>query len=142
MILRIPQRGMTDCAICAVAMVMGPPYSYERVEEDSARYAQRSPEGKFLEWWVPYLRDARFAVRFSSLGDLPVFGQCRGTVVGLLGMTIPHLRMRHVVAVDELGIVDPANGFPDHMRLGEYIRCRVQDGLVFDDEFLEVRKTV
>ena len=35
MIKRIPQRDQTDCAICAVAMVMGRLYSYEHVVADS-----------------------------------------------------------------------------------------------------------
>jgi hypothetical protein len=35
MIERIPQRAMDDCATCVAAMVMGFPYSYEKVLEDS-----------------------------------------------------------------------------------------------------------
>jgi len=35
-IVRIPQRTMDDCVICAVAMVMD--YPYERVLTDSERY--------------------------------------------------------------------------------------------------------
>jgi len=36
MITRIPQRTKNDRALCAVAMVMGHPYSYERVLQDPA----------------------------------------------------------------------------------------------------------
>jgi hypothetical protein len=50
MIVRIPQRSENDCAICTVAMVMGPPYSYERVLADSNRYPKVSSDGKFLSW--------------------------------------------------------------------------------------------
>jgi hypothetical protein len=39
MIRRIPQRTKDDRAICTVAMVMGLPYSYDRVLEDSHKYA-------------------------------------------------------------------------------------------------------
>jgi hypothetical protein len=142
MILRIPQRGMMDCAICAVAMVMGPPYSYERVAADSARYEHVTREGKFHEWWVPYLQHEGFAVCFRPASDLSALGQFGGTVVGLFGMTIPHVRMRHVVAVDALGVVDPADNFPDYVALSEYAHGRVGQGVVFDDEFLAVKKAV
>jgi hypothetical protein len=37
MIIRIPQRTQDDCVICTLAMVMGPPYSYERVVAESAK---------------------------------------------------------------------------------------------------------
>jgi hypothetical protein len=32
-------------------------------------------------------------------------------------MSIPYLQRGHVVAADELGIVDPADGGPDHVGL-------------------------
>ena len=31
---------MDDCVICVAAMVMGPPYDYERVLKDSNRYSK------------------------------------------------------------------------------------------------------
>jgi len=81
MIQRIPQRAKDDCAICVVAMVMGPPYSYERVTEDSLRYPKVTSEGKFPAWWETYLRDERFDIcycRFDGLHALPDYA---GTVV-------------------------------------------------------------
>ena len=57
MIVRIPQRTQDDCAICTVAMVMGFPYSYERVFAYSAKYEKISSEGKFIAWWEPYFHD-------------------------------------------------------------------------------------
>jgi hypothetical protein len=47
MIERIPQRGRQDCVICTVAMVMRPPFDYERVLLDSRRYPQITAEGKY-----------------------------------------------------------------------------------------------
>ena len=44
-ITRIPQRTKDDCTICVVAMVMGPPYTYERVLEDSSKYPKSTPNG-------------------------------------------------------------------------------------------------
>jgi hypothetical protein len=55
-------------------------------------------------------------------------------------MDIPHLERRHVVAVDELGILDPADGAPDHISVQEYVLTRLLQGFRFDDEFLAVRK--
>ena len=51
MITRIPQRTKDDCTICVVAMVMGPPYTYERVLEDSSKYPKSTADGKFPAWW-------------------------------------------------------------------------------------------
>jgi hypothetical protein len=100
MIARIPQRNKDDCAICTVAMVMGPPYSYDRVLEDSRKYPKTTPDGKFPAWWETYLRDERFEAcycRFDGLYALPNYG---GDVAGMLGMDIPHMKAAHIVAVD------------------------------------------
>jgi len=57
MIKRIAQRTKDDCKICVVAMVMAPPYTYERVLEDGREYPKSTPDGKFPAWWETYLRD-------------------------------------------------------------------------------------
>jgi hypothetical protein len=140
MIERVPQRTETDCAICAVAMVMGPPYSYERVLRDSGKYPQVLENGKFHAWWEPYFRDERFRAvyrPFLDLYDLPRF---RGRVVGLLGMTISHMKMGHIVGVDELGIIDSADNAPDHIEIGEYVLSRKSQGFSFHAEFLAVER--
>jgi len=41
---------------------------------------------------------------------------------------IPHLQMTHIVAVDELGVIDHADKAPDHVPVAEYLRNRKQDG--------------
>lgn len=140
MIARIPQRTQDDCAICAVAMVMGPPYSYERVLADSAKYSKISSDGKFSAWWETYFRDEGFECIFCQFDGLHALGQYGGVVAGMLGMDIPHLNRGHIVAVDELGVVDPADNAPDHVPLGAYVRNRVQDGVVFHTKWLAVRK--
>jgi hypothetical protein len=140
MIIRIPQRVKEDCVVCAVAMVMGHPYNYERVLRDSANYPAITGDGSFLAWWEGYLRDEGFQItyrRFLDLYELPRF---RGSIVGLLHMNIPRLRAGHVVAVDELGIVDPADGAKDHIVIQDYIYSRLEDGFVFDKEFLAICK--
>ena len=62
-----PQRTQDDCAICTVAMVMGPPYSYEQVLADSVKYPRITSDGKFFAWWETYFRDERFDSIYSTL---------------------------------------------------------------------------
>ncbi len=140
MIVRIPQRAQDDCTICAVAMVMGLPYSYERVLADSTRYLKLSPDGKFPAWWETYLHEEGFEgihCRFDGLSALSQYG---GNIVGLLGMDIPHLQRSHIVAVDEIGVIDPADNAPNHVVLPEYVHSRRQDGVIFHAEWLAIRK--
>lgn len=138
MIERISQRSKTDCAICTVAMVMGHLYSYERVLSDSDKYPKISEEGMFCAWWETYLRDEGFLIAyrpFRDLYSLPKFG---GRVVGLLGLDIPHIQYSHIVAVDELGVIDPADDMPPHVDISEYVLGRICQGAVSRREFLAV----
>lgn len=140
MIARIRQRTEDDCAICAVAMVMRPPYSYERVLADSAKYPKISSDGNFSVWWETYLRDEGFECIYCHFDGLHALGQYGGVVAGMLGMDIPHLNRGHIVAVDEVGVVDPADNAPDHVPVGAYVGNRLQDGVVFHTEWLAVRR--
>jgi hypothetical protein len=140
MIQRISQRTKDDCAICTVAMVMGQPYTYERVSKDSANFPTSTVGGKFLAWWETYLVLEGFEKAYRPFNDLYRLPDTSGNVRGILGMDIPHLRWRHVVAVDELGIIDPAAGAPEHISVQEYVFSRSPQGVRFDDEFLAVRK--
>src|ERR1035438_2912013 len=128
MIERIPRRGQQDCVICTVAMVMRPPFDYERVLLDSRRYPQITAEGKYSAWWETYLRDEKFETCYCRFDGLSALWQYWGKVVGILGMDIPHLASGHLVAVDELGVVDPSTGAPPHVPLQEYIPSRLLDG--------------
>ncbi len=140
MIERISQRTETDCAICTVAMVMGPPYSYERVLRDSAKYPEVLENGKFRAWWEPYLRTEGFQAVYRPFLDLYNLPRFRGRLVGLLGMTITQMEKRHIVAADEIGIIDPAGEAPDHIEIGTYIMDRKSQGFTFDDDFLAVER--
>ena len=139
MIIRIPQRGQDDCVICTVAMVMGLPYSYERVLADSSKYPHYA-DGKYSAWWETYLHDEGFENTYCKFDGLCALGQYGGVVVGMLGMDIPRLNRGHVVAIDENGVVDPADNAPDHVPLDHYVWNRKQDGVVFHPEWLAVRK--
>ena len=137
MLIRVPQRDRADCAICVVSMIMGAPYPYERVLQDSYRYPKATPRGTYAAWWKTYLRDEGFDAqyRFGGIHLLAAFG---GELVGALCMEIPYVRMVHVVAVNEVGVVDPATKAPDHMSLSIYFSARRQDGVVFDPMWLGV----
>lgn len=136
MIARIPQRTMDDCVTCVVAMVTG--YSYERVCDDSARYAQRTSNGKFYEWWVEYLQHQGLKVELRPFMQAYELWKTGGQTVGILGMTIPRLKRRHVAALDAAGVVDPADGCPDHLHLADYVESRCSQGVVIDAEFLAI----
>ena len=56
-------------------------------------------------------------------------------------MDIPHLSRGHIVAVNELGVVDPADNAPNHVPFDAYVRNRLQDGVVFHTEWLAIRKS-
>jgi hypothetical protein len=121
-------------------MVMGAPYSYERVLAASTKYPHTTLEGKFFEWWVPYLRDEGFELMRCRFDGLHALGQDGGAVVGLLCMDIPHLQWAHIVAVDEFGVVDPADNAPAHVPLHNYVNMRSVDGVKFHEDWLAVRK--
>jgi hypothetical protein len=53
-------------------------------------------------------------------------------------MTIPYLKRRHVAAVDPAGVVDPADNFPDHMSLLDYVSSRSSQGFIFDLDYLAI----
>lgn len=138
MIERIPQRSETDCTICAVAMVMGHVYSYERVLRDSDKYPKISEDGKFYAWWETYLKDEGFLAEYRPFMDLYSLPKYGGRVVGLLGFDMPHIKFSHIVAVDELGVIDPADNWPPHIDIAEYVLRRINQGAVFHSEFLAV----
>ena len=123
-------------------MVMDHPYTYERVLADSqqAKYPKSDGAGKFLAWWELYLRDEGFYTEYRSFNDLYSLPRFGGEVVGLLTMDDPGLRMGHVVAVDELGVVDPADNAPDHVAIGDYVRNRSLDGARFHPEWLAIKR--
>jgi hypothetical protein len=142
MLVRVPQRTSTDCAIAVVATVMGTPYSYERVLADSARYQRFTSDGQFSAWWETYFWDSGFPNQYrplSQLWQLVGTGEVAGML--MLGPTGGEKR-GHVVAIDERGIINPATNWPDRIRsvdelLQEYVRlgCRYEP----DKDFLAVR---
>jgi hypothetical protein len=106
---------------------------------DSTRYDKQNSMGKFIEWWMPYMHEQGLRVALRPFMDAySLWRSPEGRTVGILGMTLPHLKRRHVAAVDAAGVIDPADGFPDHLHLADYIASRLPQGVVFDNDFLAV----
>jgi len=123
MMAPLSQRTPDDCAVCSVAMVMGTPYSYERVSLDATRFPKADERGYALAWWKDYLEQEGFEVvhqqfedarRFSDLAALPE--GCRA----LLVYQIPHLRIGHIVAIDEIGLIDPMDRPARYVSVAEF----------------------
>jgi hypothetical protein len=108
----ISQRTSDDCVICALAMVMGPPYTYERVAEDRKKYQVVDEAGHALPWWESYLRDEGFQVERKTMRDLKFsdFKELPAGARALLVFKIPHMKIAHIVAIDEHGVIDPQVG--------------------------------
>jgi len=71
----------------------------------------------------------------AALDIIPSHG---GEVVGLLVMHQPILRGSHIVAIDELGLVDPSDGSPDHVPFDRYPLVKSAQGFTFDEDFLAI----
>lgn len=115
-------------------MVLG--YPYEQVQSD-----RRERYGYFddrTSWWEHYVEDEGRTSEYRSLDQLNTVLHGDGTVLGLLVMHNRDLEKSHVVVVDEWGVVDPADGSPDHAPLDHYALLRRTQGFVFDDDFLAV----
>ncbi len=110
MMEKISQRTRDDCTICVVAMVMGPPYTYERVLQDSKKYQRTDNEGHGVAWWKDYLNDEGFEAEQRPLSDLRSFSDLASLPEdsrAMLVFQIPHLRTGHIVAIDRFGVIDP-----------------------------------
>ena len=124
---RVPQRTESDCVVAVVATVMGHPYTHERVSEDQNRYPKVSSEGLHFSWWETYLRDEGFPNEYHSLADL--FPAARaGRIVGIVMLSpLAGGNRGHLIAVDELGCINPATNWPERIStldelLSEYVR--------------------
>jgi hypothetical protein len=110
-VVRVNQRQKDDCAICTAAMALS--YSYERVLEDRRR--RYSPFDDKDSWWEWYFQDEGRRVAYLPLQERDVTQAHDSNVLGVLGLTHPRLSVGHVVVMDEVGVVDPSDGFPEHL---------------------------
>jgi len=133
-VVRIDQRTMDDCAICTVAMVLGD--TYEQVFADRwGRYAQVDNK---TSWWELYFDEEGRRVKYLPLAERKVVQVNDSNVLGVLGLSHPTARKGHVVVLDELGVVDPATGLPEHMGFARWRAARMSQGFVLDSDFLAV----
>jgi len=112
--------------IAVVATVMGAPYTYEKVSQDQSRYPKVSTEGLHFSWWETYLRAEGFPNEYHSLTDLSPAVRA-GVVVGIVMLAPAGGNIGHVIAVDELGCINPATNWPERIStldelLAEYER--------------------
>jgi len=94
----------------------------------------------FSAWWETYFRDEGLDSCYCAFQGLYSLPNYCGSVVGILMMNIPHVGMGHIVAVNEFGVIDPADNAPNHISLKGYILGRIPDGVVFENNWLAVRK--
>lgn len=130
---RIPQRARHDCTVCAVAMVLG--YTYERVATDRATLTHF---GDNVAWWEHYLADEGRHNDYRPLADISVVQATGAPVVGLLGMQSDQRQAGHLAAIDEVGVLDPSDGFPEHTPWSAYRAVKRAQSFLLDSEFLAV----
>jgi hypothetical protein len=95
-----------------IGALLGEAYRYERVLEDSRRYPRINADGKFSAWWETYFHQEGLDGYYCAFNCLYALPDSGGSILGMLGMDIPRLKMAHIVAVDEFGVVDPADNAP------------------------------
>jgi hypothetical protein len=107
---KISQRTEDDCVICVLAMVMGPPYNYERVLQDSKKYRRTDDKGRTVAWWKDYLEDEGFEIEHRPLSDSRSFSDLASLPENSRAMLVfrmPHLKIGHIVAIDRCGVIEP-----------------------------------
>jgi hypothetical protein len=146
MMEKISQRTHDDCTICAVAMVMGPPYTYERVLQDSKRYPMADSEGHGLAWWKDYLHDEGFETEHGSLSDLRTlsdFSSLPKDSRAMLVFEIPHVRTGHIVAIDQFGVIDPQEHPADYRSVTDFCEIfKIEGWRLYSPHFWLIRKRI
>ena len=127
MLTRVSQRTERDCVIATVATVMGPPYSYERVEQAQNRYPQTTSDGMHASWWETYLWDEGFPNEYHPVARLHSIVGPPANIVGIVMLRPQSGKHGHVIAFDERGWINPATNWPERIPsltelLGEYWR--------------------
>jgi hypothetical protein len=141
---KISQRTEDDCVICVLAMVMGSPYTYERVSEDSKKYRQTDDEGRFVAWWKEYLMDEGFDVEHRPLFDRRSFSDLMSlpeNTRAMLVFRMPHLRIGHIVAIDQCGVIDPQDRPAEYRAVDDFCGIfEVEGWQLYSPHFWLVRK--
>lgn len=131
---KIPQRIKNDCSICSVAMALG--LEYEQVELARRVNYAHSPDNE--SWWEYYFRDLGLVFTYIHQRNLEDVVMRSGSVAaGLLVMHNHRLQAAHIVAIDERGVLDPSDGFPEVMAWPHYRNFKTQL-FEFEEEILAV----
>ena len=120
---KISQRAKDDCVICVLTMIMGPPYTYERVLQDSKKYRQMDDRGLYRAWWADYLGDEGFEVEYKPLSDPESFSDLASLPENSRAMLVfqmPRLEVGHIVAIDQCGVVDPLDHPAEYQSVADF----------------------
>jgi hypothetical protein len=121
---KISQRTGNDCVICVLAMVMGPPYTYEKVLQGSEKYSKTNAAGQTVAWWKDYLKDEGFEIEIRPLSDPKSFSDLASLPKdnrAMLVFEIPHRNIGHIVAVDRFGVIDPQDNPAEYKSVDDFI---------------------
>jgi len=112
---RVEQRTGEDCTIAVMATVMGPPFTYEEVLDARRRYPMFTREGLVSAWWETYLKDCGFGCEYKPTQVLVATVRGNDEVGILMLAPIRRYQNGHMVAVDEMGFINPSTGWPDRI---------------------------
>jgi hypothetical protein len=91
-----------------------------------------------MSWWTEYLLEQGHPYEYRPLSDIYLVQTAGATVVGLIVLQNYWIQVAHIVAIDEMGVLDPSDGLPDHMAWSTYYNQRQRQGFIFDSDFLAV----
>jgi hypothetical protein len=140
---KISQRTSEDCLICVLAMVMGPPYTYERVLEDSKKYRRAGDEGLTMARSKDYLNNEGFEVENRPLSDLRTFSDLASLPSNSRAMLFFRTRPKigHVVAIDQDGVIDPEDHPAEYKSIRDFREIfGIEGWQLYAPRFLLVRK--
>jgi len=141
---KISQRTAADCVVCVLAMVMGQHYTYERVLQDSKKYPKTNAAGQTIAWWKDYLSNEGFEVEMRPLSDPKSFSDLASLPEdsrAMLVFEIPHMKIGHIVAIDQLGVIDPQDHPAEYRSVDDFCGIfRVKGWRLYSAHFWLVRR--
>jgi hypothetical protein len=107
---------------------------------DSHKYQQQAEDGKYIAWWEYYLKDEGFEIEYRPLKELRSIK--KGTV-GLLVFRKPLEAIGHIVAIDEVGVIDPLTNPAKHENLDSFWEIfQLEEWQLYHKQFLASWKSV
>lgn len=140
---KISQRTGDDCLICVLAMVMGPPYTYEIVSEDSKKYRRRGDQMLTMASAKDYLINEGFEVEDRPLSDLRTFSNLASLPDNTRAMLFFRTRPQigHVVAIDRGRVIDPEDDSVEYRTISDFREIfGIEGWKLYSPHFLLVRK--